>query len=188
MTFDENLRFGQVAESAISRWLQSRGHMVFPAYQVDHKTGKGPQLFSRDGNHVLPDMMTFGNGRTMWVEAKHKTCFTWHRLSGRWTTGIDAHHYQDYLTVANKTGVNVWLMFFHPKATPNERDVRQGCPDECPTGLFGGEISRLDTCINHRSTGYDARSAFKGHGRHGMVYWAHGDLTRIAPSEDLVAA
>jgi hypothetical protein len=90
--FEKNLAFGQMGESVISRWLQGRGHAVFPAYQVANHTGKGPQLFTACGDLVLPDLLTFNQGKVQWFEAKHKTCFTWYRIGKCWTTGIDIRH------------------------------------------------------------------------------------------------
>lgn len=168
--FEQTLAFGQMGESAISRWLQSRGHHVFPAYQVEHQTGKGPQLFAASGDLVLPDLLAFRSGKVQWFEAKHKTCFTWHRITGRWTTGIDLRHYGEYQEVAARTLLPVWLLFWHPKPKPDERDLAHGCPAQCPTGLFGENIEVLSTCENHRSDRY-AR---------GMVYWAHDKLRLLA--------
>lgn len=177
--FEQTLARGRVGESVISRWLQSRGHLVFPAYEVEIGTGKGPQLFSASGDLVLPDVLAF-KGRTIhWVEAKHKTCFTWHRNTGRWTTGIDLRHYEEYQEVSARTSLPVWLMFWHPKSTPNPRDVDHGCPPECPTGLFGNEIGILTQRENHRSDRW---------GRSGMVYWAVQSLRLIAPATDLQEA
>ena len=170
-SFDRALAFGQLGESHISKWLQGRGHAVFPAYQIEQQTGKGPQLFAADGDLVLPDLLAFREGKAQWFEAKHKTCFTWHRISARWTTGIDLRHYHEYQQVAEKTQLPVWLMFYHPKPEPSDADRAHGCPASCPTGLFGNEIKILMTCENHRSD---------RHGRSGMVYWAHGSLRKVS--------
>lgn len=176
MSFADQLQFGQVGESLISRWLQSRGHLVFPAYEKEIGSGKGPQLFSADGDLVLPDILAFCGKRIQWVEAKHKTCFTWHRITQRWTTGIDIRHYNEYQQVAARTELPVWLMFYHPHPAPNDRDIRHGCPQRCPTGLFGNDLSVLVNCENHRSDKW---------GKSGMVYWAAQSLKRIAPAESL---
>lgn len=170
-SFDRTLAFGQIGESHISKWLQGRGHSVFPAYEKEINTGKGPQLFSSDGNRVLPDLLAFKDGKAQWFEVKHKTCFTWHRLTGRWVTGIDLRHYLEYQEVAEKTRLPVWLMFYHPKAEPSDNDLSHGCPAECPTGLFCNEIGKLSECENHRSD---------KHGRSGMVYWADTSLLKVA--------
>lgn len=170
-SFDRALAFGQLGESHIAKWLQGRGHAVFPAYQLEHQTGKGPQLFCADRNLVLPDLLAFRDGKAQWFEAKHKTCFTWHRLTRRWVTGIDLKHYREYQEVADRTGLPVWLMFYHPRSEPSDNDKSHGCPAECPTGLFCGEIKTLRQCENHTSD---------RHGRSGMVYWAHSSLTKVS--------
>lgn len=177
--FSASLAMGQVGEGVISKWLQSRGHMVFPAYQVEKHSGKGPQLFSASGDFVLPDLLAFRGGKAMWFEAKRKTCFSWHRISGQWVTGIDIRHYGEYREVAGKTGLPVWLLFWHPVSTPSDSDLRYGCPAESPTGLFGNSLEVLEVCENHRSA---------LHGKSGMVYWAEASLRLLAAASALKAA
>lgn len=170
--FEQSLAFGQLGESVISRWLQSRGHAVFPAYQVEHQTGKGPQLFTETGDLVLPDLLAFRDGKSIWFEAKHKTCFSWYRTRSRWVTGIDLRHYGEYKDVQQITGLPVWLMFWHPNGTPDSADLRHGCPGECPTGLFGNSLDVLSDNESHRSNKW---------GSSGMVYWAATSLRLLSP-------
>lgn len=166
-SFNENLAFGQLGEGFISKWLQGRGHAVFPAYQMENDTGKGPQLFSSDEDLVLPDLLAFSDGGTYWFEAKRKTCFSWYRKTKRWTTGIDVRHYEEYQKVAHKTGLPVWLLFYHPNSAPSSSDIKWGCPKLCPIGLFGNDILVLKKTESHRS---------ERHGKSGMVYWARESL------------
>jgi hypothetical protein len=177
-SFQVKLSQGKIGESLISRWLQSRGNMVFPAYQVEKDSGKGPQLFTAAGNFVLPDMMAFlQDGRFLWVEAKHKTCFTWHRKTGQWVTGVDLRHYKEYQKVTEKTNLPVWIVFWHPKSTPSQDDLKNGAPENCPTGLFGNDLASLAANENHRSDKW---------GADGMVYWAQNKLKHLALVEDVV--
>ena len=169
--FEESLAFGQAGEQTVSKWLQARGHMVFPAYEKEGGDFKGPQLFSADGDLVLPDLLAFRSGKAIWFEVKRKTCFIWHRISQRWVTGIDLHHYEQYQEVAARTEYPVWLMFFHPSDTPDARDLAHNCPTQCPSGLFGNNIEILRDCESHRHANW---------GRHGMVYWAAENLKRLA--------
>lgn len=169
--FNAALRFGQEGEQTVSQWLQARGHMVFPAYEKEGGDFKGPQLFSASGDLVLPDLLAFRSGKAIWFEVKRKTCFTWHRITGRWVTGIDLHHYEQYQEVADRTSLPVWLMFYHPKSCPDARDLRCGCPKSCPTGLFGNDIATLKDRENHRHANW---------GKRGMVYWASDSLKKLA--------
>lgn len=178
MGFEQKLAQGRVGEGAISKWLQGRGHSVFPAYEIEKHSGKGPQLFASSGDLVLPDLLAFRAGEIRWFEAKHKTCFTWHRISGKWTTGIDLRHYDEYQAVAARTGLPVWLLFLHPKAEPSAADREHGCPDTCPTGLFGNDLDVLAKVESHRSD---------RHGRSGMVYWAVDQLRLVAPASEVAA-
>lgn len=151
--------------------------MVLPVYELELSTGKGPRFFTAQGEIVAPDMFVFP--AMQWIEAKHKTVFSWHRISGRWVTGIDLHHYQEYLRILDVADRPVWLLFLHRESTPAQHDMAYSCPSECPTGLFGNDLRVLARNINHQH---------KNHGRHGMVYWAVENLRLLARLDDLEAA
>jgi len=168
--FEAALAFGQAGELTVSQWLQRRGHMVFPAYEKEGGDFKGPQLFAASGDLVLPDLLAFRDGTAIWFEVKRKTCFTWHRISNRWVTGIDQHHYAHYQEVAERTAFPVWLIFYHPESTPDKRDLEHGCPSKCPAGLFGNNIEVLRDRENHRHANW---------GKNGMVYWSSENLITL---------
>jgi hypothetical protein len=176
MTFQENLEQGRVGESFIANYLKNKGWAVLPAYEIEKHTGKGPQIFSSVGAFVAPDMVAFRGEKSFWIEAKHKSVFTWHRLTQRWTTGIDLRHYEEYIKVEKLTCTPVWLMFYHRSAKPSDEDLRYGCPPVCPTGLFGNTLTILQNTENHRCESF---ASGRGHGRTGMVYWAHETLREI---------
>lgn len=182
MSFDERLTFGQLGESQIARWLRDRGNRVLPVYEKEIDTGKGPQLFLPDNVQLIaPDLLVFNHENIWWIEAKHKSVFTWHRLTGRWTTGIDLRHYHDYLQVNEITPFPVWLLFLHSKDRCVDR------PDEpwpCPTGLFGHRLDFLVENENHRC---GPRSNGTGWGNTGIVYWAHDKLLQLATLEEVRA-
>ncbi len=172
MTFGANLAVGQAGESAIAAWLRSRGHTVLPAYEKIIDNGKGPRLFTPAEPLVVPDLLVFkSSGETVWVEAKHKTAFSWHRNTERWVTGIDLHHYDHYLRVAETLPIPVMLLFLQ-----EGKQAKDGPPDS-PAGLYGGDLKYLAAHENHRHTNW---------GRHGMVYWSIEVLRRLASLEDLV--
>ena len=162
--FTRQLHYGVSAESAISRWLQGRGWSVMPVYEKLIDEGKGPQIFQASGPLIAPDLFVFNGQRAMWVEAKHKNAFTWHRITERWATGIDRRHYHDYLQVANSSPWPLWLLFLHDGGQAKDS------PPASPAGLFGNEIAILERCINHQSDNW---------GRSGMVYWAYESLRRL---------
>ncbi len=177
-TFAEQLAFGQIAESAIARWLRrAYGCSVLPVYETELDTGKGPRFFTPDEEIVAPDMLVLKNGRVFWIEAKHKDVFSWHRLTRRWVTGIDLHHYHQYLRIAEGFPYPVFLLFLHRRDEAADR--RPDEPWPCPTGLFGQELRWLSRRENHRSAQW---------GRHGMVYWAHDTLRRFATLDEVRAA
>src|SRR4030067_3321692 len=113
VTFDKYLEVGKVGESKIARWLKGRGYNILPGYELEIDTGKGPRLFCPTKNVIAPDMLAFRVDKTIWIEAKHKTAFTWHRKTSRWVTGIDLYHYLDYCEIEDIAPFRVWLMFLH---------------------------------------------------------------------------
>ena len=127
--FDAALKYGVAGETAIARWLRARGNGVMPDYEKIVDTGTGLQIFLTDIELIAPDFLTFKGGKALWVEAKHKSAFTWHRISGRWVTGIDKRHYEHYLRVAEESGWPVWLLFLH------EGMQAKDSPANSPSGL-----------------------------------------------------
>ena len=169
-SFRSQLSFGKVGESAIANWFKRRGYAVLPVYDVEIDSGKGPQVFLQSAELVAPDMICFKGVKVFWIEAKHKSVFTWHRITGRWTTGIDLHHYKDYLRVSELSPWPVWLMFLHRNGYTDEP------PHDCPTGLFGGELNYLKEHENHQHDNW---------GKNGIVYWAHETLQLLAPIDEV---
>lgn len=170
MTFDKQLQYGQVGESKIANWLKSRGYSVLPVYEIEYHTGKGPRLFAPHKKLIAPDMFVFKSQNQLWIEAKHKTAFSWHRITSRWVTGIDLRHYKDYCEIDEYSPFPVWLMFLH------EGGQAKDSPPNSPAGLFGNKISILKSAENHRHENW---------GRSGMVYWALDKLIRLADIKDL---
>lgn len=163
---------GKAGEGRISKWLNGRGYGVLPVYEIEGTEFKGPTVYVLDARFVAPDLLAFrkNDGSVRWVEAKTKSVFTWHRLTRRWTTGIDLKHYKDYLCLAEVSPWPIWLFFLHTQSRANEY------PYQCPVGLFGGELGYLSRNENHQHNNW---------GRSGMVYWAHEKLKLIASLEDL---
>ena len=176
-TFKRKLAFGQIAETQIAKWIIARGNLVLPVYDIEIESGKGPRLFGgRDSELVAPDLLVISTNGTCWIEAKHKTVFTWHRITSQWTTGIDKRHYEYYIKVGEQTPWPVWLLFLHQHDTPSKIDIPHGCPAKCPTGLFGKPLSELQGSENHRHDNW---------GTSGMVYWAHRTLMLLATLEQI---
>jgi len=180
-TFHANLSSGKVAESKIAKWLMARGHYVIPVYEIEGGKHEGPRVYAKGRKLVAPDLMVFNKvgSQMMFIEAKHKSHFTWYRLNQTWQTGVDAHHFRDYLEVARQLNKKVWLLFFHDDCNPCPDDIANGCPTASPTGLFGGDIIGLEKLKDHSSD---------RHGRHGMVYWRHESLIRLATVDDVLDA
>ena len=172
MAFRDSLETGKVGESLIAKWLLRRGNSVLPVYEIAENQFKGPSLYSAQGRFIAPDMAVLRGGGFIWVEAKHKSAFTWHRQTQRFVTGIDRSHYHAYIEVGKITSAQVWLFFLHRDGTA--KDTPAGLIS--PTGLFCGEIQYLAKHINHEHDGW---------GRSGMVYWAAQSLRLIAPLDEV---
>lgn len=170
MTFKDRLEMGVAGESVIASWLRARGSTVLPVYEKIFDTGKGPQLYLPDKELIAPDLLVLHCDGAVWIEAKHKTAFTWHRNTKRWVTGIDLHHYEHYLEVNRVTPWNVWLLFLH------EGGKAKDSPPDSPAGLFGNTLDYLCQHENHRHANW---------GKYGMVYWNYEDLKLLATTEEI---
>lgn len=166
-SFKSKLHQGQIGESLIANWLKSQGYNILPVYEKNIDNGKGPQIFTATQELIAPDLLAFKCERVFWAEAKQKTAFTYHRITGKWTTGIDLRHYEDYLKVSLLMPWPLWLLFLHTNNHTEEY------PYICPAGLFGRDLDYLKNHENHRSDKWAK----------GMVYWAHDTLKLLAPIE-----
>lgn len=83
-TFATQLERGKIGESLIAEWLKRKGYHILPVYEKEISEGKGPQIFTAEGRGlVAPDLLAFKSDKMQWVEAKHKSVFSWHRITGR---------------------------------------------------------------------------------------------------------
>ena len=166
MGFIESLSYGKTAESYIARYFLKLGYGVLPIYEKQINEGKGPQLFMGNDSIIGTDMLVFNNDKVFWVEAKHKTAFSYHRITSRWVTGIDLRHYEHYIKIQERTNWPVWILFYH------EGGQAKDSPAESPKGLFGNDLKVLIKTENHRHGNW---------GDGGMVYWAKDKLILIEP-------
>ncbi len=169
--FNRQLAIGRVGESAIARWLMMRGWSVLPVYEIEIPTGKGPRLFAPNGRQwAAPDMLVYKANNTMWIEAKNKSAFSRHRITGRWVTGIDMRHYDHYCAIEDASPWPVWLMFLQHGGQAKDS------PAASPSGLFGNELKILRQSENHRHGNW---------GSGGMVYWGVQSLRHLADLQSL---
>jgi len=175
-SFEQALEQGKVGESLISQWLIRRGVHILPAYEKVIDDHKGPVLFSFDELLVAPDLLCFNTGeqKIFWVEAKNKSAFAWNRSRRIWTTGIDSHHFSQYLKVRRLLGLPIYLMFLQRGGQAKDSPVTS------PTGLYGGEILALSKRINHT---YDGKNNY---GTGGMTYWGIDDLVKYAELDEVL--
>lgn len=163
--FDARLKQGKTGESEIAEWLKRRGNHVLPVYEIEKNQHAGPAIYtSSGGNLVAPDLLAFGGEKIAWIEAKHKSGFSWHRITRRFVTGIDLHHYAQYLEVMEISPWPIWLLFLHRGEAAKDSPVSDA-------GLFGNELGYLSRNENHRHA---------NHGSSGMVYWAKDRLKKLS--------
>lgn len=181
MSFRESLAFGRVGEQQVAAWLVERqGRTVLPVGDKHAMPYRGPRITGPEREEISPDILVVHEGELSWIEVKRKTRFSWHGISLAWVTGIDIEVYEQYQAVQERFSWPVWLLFLQEQSTPSHEDLNsRGCPESCPTGLFGGVLSELSKHENHRSDQY---------GRSGMVYWEHETLMQLASLEDVRAA
>jgi len=163
--FSEALAIGKSGETQIANWLKNRGSNVLPIYEIAENQFKGPALYCHNNETIIaPDMMVFNKkGEAIFVEAKHKYAFSWHRKTERFVTGIDLHHYQQYLKIQETLKHPVWLFFLH------RGGIAKDSPPS-PSGLYARSLEFLSIHENHRSDLY---------GKNGMVYWNIDDLIKL---------
>jgi len=167
--FEKRLADGRLGEDLISRWFRSFGWNVVPAYETSIDSGKGPRFFAASGDNIVsPDLLIFQGREFRWIEAKHKSAFTWYRINESWQTGIDRRHWNEYLKVREQSKLPVYLFFLHEPG-----HVAKDTPDGMisPSGLYGESIDVLKDKIDHESA---------LHGPSGMVYWKEQDLKKYA--------
>jgi hypothetical protein len=170
------LAFGKIAETYIALWLRRIcGYSILPIYEKEIHDGKGPRFFTPNSELIAPDMLVMRGRGIKWIEAKHKTVFTWYRKAQQWQTGIDERHFNQYCEIAKRFSYPVWLLFLH--ASSEAKEYNGWRPS--PTGLYAGELRsiaslakiRLDTSQNKR-----------------LAYWNRSDLQELATLQEVKSA
>lgn len=181
-TFDESLKYGQVGEDVVSKYLQRKGCLVFDTCNGAMTKNKGPRLSGSNHDIVSPDLMIFVNGNTGWAEVKRKNGFTQYNTYNRdrkikqWQTGIDLRLFKQYIKAAEETDLQLGLLFLH------EGGWAKQSPTESPAGLFGQTIKNLAKRKDHEYEDRDHNHFNSG----GMVFWNIYDLIKIDTYEEVV--
>lgn len=171
--FDYYFRQGRRGENHIANWLIGKGWDVLPVYEVEGLDFKGPRFFTAKKQYIAPDMLIIRDREIRWIEAKHKSVFTWFRAKESWQTGIDKHHWTHYLELSMRhPEIELWILFLHREWITNEGDGHS------PIGLFGNTVRNLAMKIDHSSDKW---------GNSGMVYWNYNDLVKLADLDEVLA-
>lgn len=156
---------GDAVNSRAASWLIKQGWTVIKLWEgyelafgpVPHKTIR------------IPDIFAVKDGVTSFYEVKAKKRFSWWKPpgeEGRWTTGIDIKHYNDYSMINDLFNIPVIMLFYHWSPDPSDKDLANGSDIECPTGLYKQHLSILRECVDHV---YEDN----------MVFWREGVLTEV---------
>ena len=172
-------RFGRFGENVVACWLRARGNTLLPVrdIQMGH-VWKGPRMTGPEGiERVATDwLVTTPTGQVVYSEVKRKHAFSWHRNTREWVTGIDQHYLDHYVRTRQTSNIDMWLLFVHLNGEPTDADLKQGCPNCCPTGIFGAEIRTLANEVHHTHGNW---------GKGGMVYWTAPPLKLLATLNEL---
>jgi hypothetical protein len=173
--FQQSLKVGAAGESVVSAWLQEQGFYIQPAYEkIGLGTFKGPRTFGPDRAYVSPDLFCLRKEHSMahgmYVEVKAKRHFTYYGKKKRFETGIDTRLFHDYLELADRVGLPVYLMFLHWTNETRADDVTMwNAPPTVQGGLFWGSVTTLDEVKREGSMAQ--RGAIKA-----MYYWGRDEL------------
>ena len=163
MSFEKLLQIGKTGESLISTFFKKKGYSILPVYELINQEFKGPQVFSNSGNFIAPDMIIFKKKKSIWIECKYKTAFSWYRKKQIWTTGIDKKCFLDYCKIAELSPFPVWIFFLQMGGTAKDSP-------KSDSGLFAQKTDILKDNIDHESNNWAK----------GMIYWNKDLLIKIA--------
>lgn len=154
--FKEQLAIGKEGEHEIGNYFMNKNYSILPLYQFEDNIA--PKVFTLNNTLTSPDMFISGNNKCFWVEVKTK--FRWVNYNNIIETGINEKHYRQYLSIAEKTTLPIYLIFNHKK-TP-------------PIGYFYIDIktpyNRIWDGINIADQKYISQP---------MVFWKYEDLIKI---------
>ena len=110
-SFKDNLEQGRVGEKHVGEMAMASGWKILPVYDYAGEHGeKAPRLQGRDGGRIVPDLLAFRKGETIWIEVKTYSRYVRFRKHGIDVHGIALRHYRDYLEVQKESGGVVYLV------------------------------------------------------------------------------
>jgi hypothetical protein len=110
VSFQEKLARGRLGERLVSAWCKGRGWYVVPSYEFSGKADdKAPRMSGSDRAFVIPDLDTARTGRRRWLEVKTYDHAAPNRALGEPVHGIKRNHHQQYLSVQDISGCDVYL-------------------------------------------------------------------------------
>ena len=159
MGFEQRLASGQSWELPVARYLQKRvGGTIL--YTGELNRDGAPMLHTGGEDVLVPDILIQGTKRgSIYVEVKSKSKASYHRRSGAYQTGFDAHMFEHYERAQAITGTPVYVVFVH-------KDTGQ---------VLWGSLTELAASIHHTGRSKGKR----------MHYWSLDSLRPLCNVRDL---
>jgi hypothetical protein len=150
--FELRLAQGAQWEQAVSDWLRKPGHGISVLELFKYRHNGQPPVFISIGDRIItPDMQVIGGGSSIYLEVKSKRRFAKNPYTMKSMTGIDLHHWKDYIRVQQESGIKVLIVFVHEET----KEVRADFVDVLDRHPEKDEVPKCRT------------------GRGGMVFWPH---------------
>ena len=100
--FKEQLEYGKDFERRFSQHLINYGYSVIPFFLLNKE---GAPLLLGQENTILPDILTYKDGKGVWFECKRKS-----RMSDNFT-GYNMHNHKHYKEIQKITDSKVYVIF-----------------------------------------------------------------------------
>ena len=109
-----NDEIGSVGEKIVREWLVQNGYSILPASLINSMGA--PMLIGSQMKIILPDNLTWRDGKSNWVEVKTKSVATYHQSwPQRWEHGLPLRHWAAYEIIQQKTQTEVSLAILELK-------------------------------------------------------------------------
>lgn len=115
MRGDSRKDIGVQGEAIVREWLKRQGYVILPASLIED-TG-APMLTGERIKAILPNNLTWKEGKPGWVEVKTKSFATEHKKPPhRWEHGLPLRQWNAYLKVQELTNIPVSLAIVELKS------------------------------------------------------------------------
>jgi hypothetical protein len=171
MIFNDALKFGLGGERIVAEMFKAKGWVVV---QVggQHGAYQGPRIELPLGLvQVCPDLIVMNGAKALWIEVKRKSQFAYHRNSKTFVTGVDLHHWKEYLANDLYGSFPMWLFFVHETSSVHSLPFGESAVRPRP-GLYFERVRWMESHKHHEYHNHGANNF----GNHGGIFW---DVTKL---------